>query len=356
MISLQNFALNRDMMTALQSQMRTEILEIPDAVARLLDQGGDAIRAAAEDARQRDPAFIATVARGSSDHACTYLKYACELALGLPVASIGPSVASIYKAPLRLAGSLCLTVSQSGQSPDIVEMARAARAGGALSVAITNDAGSPLAAAAERVLPLHAGPELSVAATKTFVTSAVAGLALLAEWKADAALLAALAALPAQLDRAARCDWGALADRLVTAGSLYTLGRGPGFAMSGEAALKLKETCQIHAENYSSAEVLHGPVSIVGQGFPVLAFAVADAAEDAVVAVADALAGKGAEVFITSDRATGAERLPFERTDHPLTDPIALIVAFYAMVERVALARGIDPDRPRHLRKVTETV
>ncbi len=343
-------------MTGTQSLMRKEVREIPEAVARLLDAGGEAIRAAAADARRRDPAYIATVARGSSDHACTYLKYVSELTLGLPVASIGPSVASIYKAPLRLQGSLCLTVSQSGRSPDIVEMARAARAGGALTVAVTNDAASPLAAASERVLALHAGPELSVAATKTFVTSAVAGLALLAEWKGDAALLSAVAALPGHLEAAARSDWGALGDRLVSAGSLYTLGRGPGFAMSGEAALKFKETCLIHAENYSSAEVLHGPVSIVGQGFPVLAFAAADAAEDTVVAVADALAAKGAEVFVTSDRAGQAARLPAVRTDHPLTDPLALIVAFYAMVERVALARGIDPDRPRHLAKVTETV
>lgn len=343
-------------MTGTQSLMRREVREIPKAVARLLDAGGAAIREAAADARRRDPAYIATVARGSSDHACTYLKYVSELTLGLPVASIGPSVASIYKAPLRLAGSVCLCVSQSGRSPDIVEMARAARAGGALTVAVTNDAGSPLGQSAERVLALHAGPELSVAATKTFVTSAVAGLALLAEWKGDAALLAAIAALPAHLDRAARADWGDLGDRLTTAQSLYTLGRGPGFAMSGEAALKFKETCLIHAENYSSAEVLHGPVSIVGQGFPVLAFAAADAAESTVVEVADALAAKGAEVFVTSDRAGQATRLPAVRTDHPLTDPIALIVSFYAMVERVALGRGIDPDRPRHLNKVTETL
>lgn len=343
-------------MNAAQSRMRREILEIPQATARLLDQSGPAIRAAAGDARGRDPAVVATVARGSSDHACTYLKYVCELTLGLPVASIGPSVASIYHAPLRLGGGLCLAVSQSGKSPDIVEMARAARAGGALAVAVTNDAASPLAAASDRVIDIAAGPELSVAATKTFVTSAVAALALVAEWAEDAALLRAVKRLPEHLDRAAHADWSALGGRLVEAGSLYTLGRGPSFAMSGEAALKFKETCLIHAENYSSAEVLHGPVSIVSQGFPVLAFAAADAAENAVVSVADTIAGKGAEVYVTSERSGAANRLPVVRTDHPLTDPLALIVSFYAMVEQVALARGIDPDTPRHLNKVTETV
>ncbi|WP_413871066.1 SIS domain-containing protein [Albidovulum sp.] len=337
------------------SQMLREIREIPDAVARLLDRSGAAIAKAAADASARSPAFLATVARGSSDHAATYLKYACELTLGLPVASIGPSVASIYHAPLRLAGGICVVISQSGKSPDIVEMARAATSGGALTVALTNDPASPLAGAAGRVIDIAAGPELSVAATKTFVTSAVAALALVAEWAGDAALLAAIHALPGALDRAARVDWGGLTDRLATAESVFTLGRGPGFAVSGEAALKLKETCRIHAENYSSAEVLHGPVTIVGQGFPVLAFAAADAAEESVATVADALAGKGAEVFVTSDRVRRARPLPGVRTDHPLTDPIALIVSFYAMVEAVARARGIDPDRPRHLSKVTET-
>lgn len=343
-------------MKAAESQMLREIREIPEAVERLLDRSGPVIARAAADARALSPAVVATVARGSSDHAATYLKYACEIVLGVPVASIGPSVASIYRAPIRMTGGLCLIISQSGKSPDIVEMARTARAGGALTLALTNDPASPLARAAEAVIDLAAGPERSVAATKTFVTSAVAALMLVAEWAGDAPLLAAIRALPETLDRAGRADWGALGDRLGTAGSLFTLGRGPAFAMSGEAALKLKETCRIHAENYSSAEVLHGPVSIVGQGFPVLAFAAADAAEESVVRVADELAAKGAEVFATSTRARAARALPTVRTGHPLTDPVALIVSFYAMVEAVARARGIDPDRPRHLRKVTETL
>lgn len=337
------------------SLMRQEVQEIPEAVARLLDAGGEAIRAAAGAARRRDPAFIATVARGSSDHACTYLKYAAELVLGLPVASIGPSVASIYGAKLRLGQALCLAVSQSGKSPDIVEMTRSARESGALTVAVTNAPAAPLGTTAEAVLDIHAGPELSVAATKTFVTSAVAGLALIAHWAGDARLLAALDTLPERLDAATRADWSPLAAVMQKAGSLYTIGRGPAFAISGEAALKFKETCQIHAESYSSAEVLHGPVSIVDADFPVLAFAAADAAEDTVVEIAEALAGKGARVFLTSDRASAAWALPAVRTDHPLTDPLALIVSFYAMVETVARARGIDPDTPRHLKKVTET-
>ncbi len=337
-----------------ETQMRREIAEIPQAVARLLDQGRGPIAQAAAAVRAVDPAVVMTVARGSSDHACTYMKYASELLLGLPVASVGPSVASIYGARLRVQGALCLSVSQSGQSPDIVEMTRAARAGGALTVALTNDAGSKLAEEAEQVIDICAGPERSVAATKTFVTSALAGLWLLAEVKGDAELLAAIRALPEALEAARGVDWSPL-DAALRAGSVYTLGRGPAWAISNEAALKFKEVCQIHAESYSSAEVLHGPVSIVERGFPVLAFASADAAEGPLAEVADALAGKGAAVFATTPRVTAAQALPVVRTGHPLCDPLALIVSFYAMIEGLAVARGLNPDMPRHLKKVTET-
>lgn len=337
------------------TQMRQEITEIPDAVDRLLTRGGKGIATAAKKVRELDPRFLVSVARGSSDHACTYLKYASELILKRPMASVGPSVTSIYGVELDAAGALCISISQSGQSPDIVRMTEALRAGGALVVAITNDARSRLAGIADTALPIYAGPELSVAATKTFVTSLVAGLWLIAEIKSDSALVAAIRALPGHLEAATFCDWSAAADA-IDGQSLFTLGRGPSWAISNEAALKFKETCLIHAESYSSAEVLHGPVSIVGRGFPVIAFAAADAAEKSVAQTADALASKGARIFAMSDRVEKAVRLPHVRTGHWLTDPIAAIVSFYAMVESVAGRRGIDPDKPRHLKKVTETV
>lgn len=220
---------------------------------------------------------------------------------------------------------------------------------------MTNNAASPLAAVSARTIDIHAGPELSVAATKTFVTSVVAVLALVAEWKGDEGLLAAIGRLPAHLERAAQMDWPELRTALHGTTSLYTLGRGPAYAIAGEAALKFKEVSQVHAECYSSAEVLHGPVSIVGAGFPVLAFAARDAAEAALCDIADQIAAKGARVFATSDRVKAATRLEFVATGHPLTDPLALIVSFYAMVEHFARDSGIDPDKPRHLRKVTET-
>ncbi|MEM9579327.1 MAG: SIS domain-containing protein [Pseudomonadota bacterium] len=343
-------------MTATQTQMRREILEIPVAAARLLADGSADIARAAEAMCAAQPGYMVSVARGSSDHVATYLKYASELLTGTPIASIGPSIASIYDRALKLEGSVCLSVSQSGKSPDIVEMARMARASGALSIAMTNHSASPLAQVADHTLNLHAGPEISVAATKTFVNSAVAGLWLLAEWEGDTALLAAIHDLPSALEQAVAIDWPEARDALGARNSIFCLGRGPAYAISNEAALKFKETCQIHAESYSSAEVLHGPVSIVDGGFPVIALASEDAAESALAQVADDFAAKGAKVFATTGQVTQAAELPVVRTGHPLTDPIALIASFYAMVERVAASRGINPDAPRHLKKVTETV
>ncbi len=337
------------------TQMREEILEIPDAVERLLTNGSDAVTAAAEQARAKDPRYLLSVARGSSDHACTYLKYASELILRRPMASVGPSVSSIYGVDLDAPDALCISVSQSGQSPDIVRMTESLRAGGALTVAITNNPQSRLAKAADTTLPIHAGDELSVAATKTFVTSLVAGLWLIAEIKRDAELISAIRALPGHLADAIGCDWSAAA-AAIDGSSLFTLGRGPSWAISNEAALKFKETCLIHAESYSSAEVLHGPVSIVGRSFPVIAFAAGDAAEESVAQTSDALAGKGAQVFSLASGVTQANSLPRIRTGHWLTDPVAAIVSFYGMVEAVAVNRGINPDAPRHLNKVTETV
>jgi glucosamine--fructose-6-phosphate aminotransferase (isomerizing) len=343
-------------MTQVETQMRREILEIPTAVDRLLGDGAKDVMRAAEELRDRDPAFIVSVARGSSDHAATYLKYASELLTGVPVASVGPSVASVYGRRLRLAGSACISVSQSGKSPDIVEMARMARAAGSLSIALTNHSDSPLAQVSDHTLNLHAGAELSVAATKTFVTSAVTAIWLLAEWSNDADLRAAIMGLPKVLEDAVQQDWPEFREALGMRNSLYCLGRGPSSAISNEAALKFKETCQIHAESYSSAEVLHGPVSIVDRGFPIIALAADDAALAAVTDVAAGMASKGASVFITSNHPAAVPGLPVVRTDHPLTDPIALIASFYAMVEKVAASRGINPDAPRHLKKVTETI
>ncbi|MGP9805457.1 SIS domain-containing protein [Paracoccus sp. NSM] len=339
-----------------QSHMAREVAEIPEAAARFLDRSRDALARTAAALRDRDPALVATVARGSSDHAASYLKYAIELQAGIPVASLGPSIASIYRRPLRLENAACIGISQSGRSPDIVEMMRAAGKGGALSIAITNHADSPMAEASAHCLALAAGEEKSVAATKTFVNSVLAGLALLAEWRQDDDLRRAVADLPRALAQAVALDWSPLSARLTRAAQAFVLGRGPGCAIAAEASLKMKETSGIHAEAYSAAEVLHGPAAIVQAQFPVLVLGVEDAALPQVVETAERMAAQGADVFLTGAEARGATRLPSVAGLHPLVAPLVLIASYYAFVEQLARRRGFDPDTPPHLRKVTETI
>lgn len=336
--------------------MRQEVEEIPQAVARLLADGREALVAGGAALRERNPSYFVTIARGSSDHASSFLKYAIELTAGVPVASIGPSIASIYGKQLKLAGAAAIAVSQSGRSPDIVGMARSAKESGALTFALTNTPNSPLADAADFTLDLRSGEEKSVAATKTFVASVVAGLGLLGNWLDDKALLAALDSLPQLLEQAVACDWSPLLGALDGHQSLYVLGRGPAYAIAQEAALKFKETCGMHAEAYSAAEVLHGPARIVERHFPVLLLASRDAAESSVSEVAERLAGQGARVFITSINRQAAEGLPFAASGHPITDALALIVSFYGFVEALSRRRGFDPDRPPYLSKVTQTI
>jgi glucosamine--fructose-6-phosphate aminotransferase (isomerizing) len=225
-----------------QTNMRREILEISGAVETLLTRGQDAINSVASALADRNPAFMISVARGSSDHAATYFKYASELVSGLPVASVGPSVASIYGRTLKLSESACIAISQSGKSPDIVSMTEMATQQGALTFAVTNNPESDLARVSSHTLNLHAGAELSVAATKTFVTSIVSVAWLLAIWKNDDDLLAAVHRLPTVLERAALLDWSEFIVAMALRQSLYCIGRGITLAISNEAALKLKET------------------------------------------------------------------------------------------------------------------
>ena len=339
----------------MQTHMRQEINEIPDAVTRLLDRSSVMIAAAGQALRERDPAFLVTIARGSSDHAATFIKYAVELSTGRPVASLGPSLASIYHAPMKLAGGAAIAISQSGKSPDIVAMAQSATDAGALTMALTNTLPSPIAEACTHAIDINAGPELAVAATKSYVNSIVAGLALLAEWTNDKDLQVALRAFPGHASKAAALEWNDLAGQLGDADSLFMLGRGPALAIASEAALKFKETSNMHAEAYSSAEVLHGPVALVDYRFPIIAFAARDKAELPVVQIADGLVDKGALAFATSENAGKATALPYIATGHPLTDALGLILPFYGFVEAWSRTRGFNPDAPAALKKVTET-
>jgi glucosamine--fructose-6-phosphate aminotransferase (isomerizing) len=337
--------------------MAREIAETGPILARQLAANAAKTAAVAALLRDRAPPVVATIARGSSDHAALYLKYLIEILLGVPCASIGPSIASLYNAPLRLEGALALTISQSGRSPDIVALQAAAARASALTLALVNVVDSPVAHGAQHLLPLHAGPEKSVAATKSMIAALVAGAALVAAWAGDEGLGAAIAGLPALLSAPPAPPPRALVDLIAGAKSAFVIGRGATFAVAAEAALKLKETCAIHAEAFSSAEVLHGPAGVITPGFLVIAFAPQDEAREGFGETVKRLAAMGARVLLVdADPGAASPALVVPAAGHPALTAIVMLHRFYAIVEACARALQRDPDRPPHLNKVTETI
>lgn len=334
-----------------QTLMFNEAAETADVIERQFARNAATVAALAAELRAAPPPFVVTCARGSSDHAATYAKYLFETRIGIVTASASPSVGSVYEAPLALRGALYLVISQSGKSPDLLRNAQAAKAAGARVVALVNVEDSPLAELADTVLPLCAGPEKSVAATKSYLASLAAILQLGAAWHGDAALVATLAGLPAALRQAWQADWRAVTDGLADARNLFVLGRGLGLAAAQEAALKFKETCGLHAEAYSSAEVKHGPMALVGPGFPVLAFAQPDETGAGTAAAAAEFRQRGARVWLAG---AGGD-LPLADSAPEIT-PLLTIQSFYRAINALALRRGFNPDLPPHLNKVTETV
>jgi glutamine---fructose-6-phosphate transaminase (isomerizing) len=335
------------------SLMAAEIAEIPAVSRRLLSLSGDPCAVLGARIKQLAPSFLVTVARGSSDHAASFFKYAVEILTGTPVASLGPSLASVYGAPLRFADSLVLAISQSGASPDLLAMVALAKERGRPVLAIVNEEASALAQQADWVLPMHAGAERSVAATKSFFASGQLALMLIAAWNEDRALSQVLTALPDACTRALDLEWRAFSDRLGGAQSLYICGRGPAFAIAQEMALKAKECCGLHAEAFSLAEVMHGPARLIGADFPVLVLLPDDRARQLSLEAIAKLRRMSRQVFVASNAAEADLALP--ATGHGMTDALLAVLPFYIMMERLARQMGLDPDRPPNLAKVTQT-
>jgi glutamine---fructose-6-phosphate transaminase (isomerizing) len=341
-------------MSSYGALISAEFRQAPDVVRRQADALAPPLRELIGTLRDRPPQVVVTCARGSSAHAATFGKYLIERYLGIPVAEAAPSITSVYHQDLRLNGQLFLAISQSGRSEDLIESASSAKASGAMTAAIVNDIESPLAAVCDIVLPMVAGPEVSVAATKTFVASLAALLNLVAMWVEERDIKAALDRLPNRLAVASDLDWSRALGSHFAEGNLVILGRGSTLAIAREASLKLKEVCNVHAEAFSGAEFQHGPITLVSKDYPVLIFTVADATGPDLAEVAADLCRKGASVLITADSGVGT-RLPTLAPDHPDTDTVCLIQSFYALAIHLARHRGINVDQPRHLRKVTRT-
>jgi glucosamine--fructose-6-phosphate aminotransferase (isomerizing) len=305
--------------------------------------------------RQLSPRAVVTLARGSSDHAATFAKYLIETRAMVLTASSAPSVSSIYLARQDLRGCLYLVISQSGRSPDLIASAQSARAAGATVVALLNNEDAPLAEVAHYTVPLCAGVEHSVAATKTFIASLAALVHLVAAWTDDPELLDVLRAAPALLERAWELDWSPALPLLTPAANLYVIGRGLGLGIAQEAALKCKETSGLHAEGFSSAEVLHGPQALLGPRFPALVLAQHDDTLDGVATLAAELVARDVQVLAAGVGGRGIVELP-TIAGHPVIEPLLLAQSFYRLANALAVARGHDPDRPPHLRKVTRTL
>jgi len=334
--------------------MVKEYREAPQAVLRQ-DASRNALRDLIAWCRRHPPEVVVTCARGSSGHAATFGKHLIERYLGIPVATAAPNIATLYHQRLKLKNQLVLTISQSGRSDDLTEFSLMAKSAGATTVAIVNDLESPLATVCDMTLPMAAGPELSIAATKSFIASLAMLLRITSEWTENKALRAGIDRLPDRLVKAVELDWTAPLDTLSTANSLMTIGRGPTLAIAREAALKLKETCYLHAEAFSSAEVQHGPLALVSPLYPIVMFTPTDAAASGMQELSAALRDMGAALFCTGMGENTAGQLPALAPDHPDVDAVCLIQSFYALTIRLASSRGIDIEQPRHLQKVIRT-
>ncbi|WP_111932381.1 SIS domain-containing protein [Paraburkholderia bryophila] len=334
--------------------MLKEALASAETVAAQLTDTSRVEALAAKLAQQ--PRHVAlTVARGSSDHAASYFASLTMSRLGVPVASLPMSVATLQQAPLQVRDQLALAFSQSGKSPDLVGTMQALREAGALTVAAVNAPSSPLADACEWHLPLVAGPELSVAATKSYIAMLSISAQLVAHWQQDADLLAALNTLPDALRTAGTLDWSQAVDELRGVERMIVIGRGLGLAIAQEAALKLKETSGIQAEAFSSAEVRHGPMELIDRDYPLLVFAPRGPEQAGLLQLARDMRARGANVLLAAPADVAEATLPLATTAHAALDPIAAILSFYVMAAGLAAARGRNPDAPRHLNKVTET-
>lgn len=337
------------------TQMFHEISEIPAVVERQIDELLSQYLEVGRMLATRSGPII-TCARGTSDQAAQYFKFLVEAGIGRPVTSMPPSIASVYQSKLQLGDGVCLSISQSGGSPDLLALQNAAQKGGAIGISVLNTIPSPMSAGSDYSVPLLAGKENAVAATKSFVASLVAVAAIYAGMKNESSLIAALKILPNSLNKSLEMNWGAATEPLKDSQSLFVLGRGAGYAIAGEASLKLKETCQIHAESYSAAEVQHGPMVLARKKLAVLAFFPDSKGRESVKKSIEILSRNGASVFTVGSDLNNDNNLATAQSPHSLLNEICQITSFYKFVESLSCQMGFNPDKPPMLNKVTETV
>ena len=343
------------------SMMHDEIYQQPQAVASAVEQQYAAVAALAHELRERQIRHVVIAARGTSDHAATYAKYLIEIVVGVPVALAAPSVYTLYDARIDLVGVFMLGISQSGQATDVVQALSMGRAAGALTACITNVADSPLTKVSDVTLLCHAGDEKGVAATKTYTTALAVCALLAAHWASETDLLEGLRRLPEEINRTLVLDAVVqdAVERYRYMDECAVLARGLNQATALETALKMTETSYIVAKPYSGADFLHGPIAMVSPGFPCVLFAPNGRAYASMLDLAVKLREREAELIVVAhdpDILELAKRpiaLPVDTGEY--LSPIVSILPGQLWAYHLARARGIDPDRPRGLTKVTLT-
>jgi glutamine---fructose-6-phosphate transaminase (isomerizing) len=339
---------------ARQTLMETEARETPAVAARLVAEATEPLKRLGERLRSQPPDYALAAGRGSSDAAALLAKYLFEARLGLPTVSAAPSIRSIYGRQLTLKNALLLAISQSGRSPDLVEFCRSAAGPNVLRVGLINDPASPLADVVDLCVPLSAGQEKSVAATKSCIAAMTLVLGLAAHWRNDRDMIAAFERSSQSLSRALQQDWSAADTFLDGDGPIYIVGRGPGLAVAAEAALKLKETNGLHAEAVSAAEIRHGPLSLAGPDLRIIVFAQNDPAFDGLRQLADDLEQRGCPLLFISSQSSSS-RTRIDADAEPVLELLGMLLRFYLFANDGALRRGRSPDSPPMLTKITET-
>ncbi|WP_221887051.1 SIS domain-containing protein [Bacteriovorax stolpii] len=337
------------------SKMRTEALEAAAVVERQFKENTGLLNHITEELRRLAPYSIVSIARGSSDHAAQYLNYLAMAKLGKLPTSLSMSILTLYQTQLDVSKSVGIAISQSGQSPDVVNPLKYFSEHAPASVALVNDITSPLASSAKWTVPLHAGAEKSVAATKSFIASLSASAHLVASWKKDQDLLEGLKALPEDLKTAQACDWTSAIPALKDAKRIMVVGRGFGLSLALEASLKFKETCSIQAEAFSAAEIKHGPQALIEHGYPLIVFANRGPALHSMLDLAADMKARGANVILAAPSFVKEKSLTIHSVKSEDLDILSAAQSFYLMIEELSRSLGLNPDEPRHLSKVTKT-
>lgn len=330
-----------------QSIMEQEARQTPQIIAQQIKSNADIVEKIAQDIRQFDPKMVMIIGRGSSDHAGVFGKYLIEIEANVPTMSAAMSVSSVYKKQLKLDAAVAIVISQSGRSPDIIAQAKMAKAGGAYCIAIVNDETSPLVDIVDSVLPIRAGKEVSVAATKSYLATLSALIHLTAVWTNNKTLFSALETLPVAMEKAISAQVQLQPSEFSSINNMMVLSRGLGFAVAKEMALKLKEVCSIHAEAFSSAEFLHGPITLIEKGLSILNCAVEDESEDSHSEQIEEVIRRGAKVMHLTQAGISV---------HPRLAPLLVLQRFYIDIAKVSIAKGLNPDVPQGLNKVTQTL